>query len=237
MCWWHFPFFSYPLNSLWLSLDLVSMLPFLGERAHFQVFHIYSSFSPPPLPFMSQTSFTDCLEKRQSPQSQCWRHCPLITAKSELGGEGWAVLPACIPINAQRGARSLGSSQPQQGAEALQTCNTWPSALAAAQGGDPLHAVNNCSATSAPGNSLILFVACQFSLFLLHAAAWGNDSWSSHPHISSCEAPLRQIHCISTSQQEAGDTNQGTRLGISLPKEPTHRESELIPAASHSSCY
>lgn len=210
---------------------------FPGREGTFSSLWYLQLIQPSSSPFMSQTSFTDCLEKRQSPQSQCWRHCPLITPKSELGGEGWAELFACIPMSAQRGARSLGSSQPQQGAETLQTCNTWPSALAAAQGGDPLHEVNNYSATSAPGNSLILFVACQFSLFLLHVAAWGNDSWSSHPHFSSCEAPLRQIHCISTSQQEAGDTNQGTRLGISLPKELTHRESELTPAASHSSCY
>lgn len=83
-------------------------------------------------PSMSQSSFADCLEKRQNPQSQCWRHCPLNHSQIRAGRRGLSCIlrlrsHARVP---QRDSRELGSSQPQQGAESLQTCNTWPPAPA-----------------------------------------------------------------------------------------------------------
>lgn len=141
---------------------------------------------------MSQSSFIDWLEKRQNPQSQCQRHCPLITPKLKLGGEdGWAVLSARIPTH-QCPERPRQPGQPPASAR-IRDAPDAPRVAVSTSGhtrSDPLWPSMAAVLHLLRGTLWSYFVAFVFSFSLLHVVAWGNDSQSSRPHVSSlCHPP------------------------------------------------
>lgn len=181
---------SIPCVSVWILLPC--FLPCLERGFLFKSFINYSSLNPPPPCFVSQSSFIDWLVKRQNPQSQCRRHCPLITPKHKLGGEdGWAVLSARIPTH-QCPERPRQPGQPPASAR-IRGAPDAPRVAVSTSGhtrSDPLWPSTAAVPHLLRGTLRSYFVAFVFSFFLLHVVAWGNDSQSSCPHVSSlCHRP------------------------------------------------
>lgn len=77
------------------------------------------------------------------------------------------------------------------------------------------------------------FVVFVFSFFLLHVVAWGNDSHSNHPHISSlCRPSETNPLRFPRPAPSRRDKPWGLGKGSPCPGEPTNREPELTPVAN-----
>lgn len=218
---------SIPCVSVWIMSP--RFLPCPERGFIFQEFHIYSSLNPPPPSFISQSNFINWLEKRQNPQSQCWRHCPLIIPKCKLGGvEGWAVLFSCVPTQecwerlVAWATPSLSKDQrgykcAMHGHQHQWPHKVWPSV------GVNVH----------PGEQFdhSLWLLCfPFSYFLWLLKA--TTARAAIPTSPPCSVPLRYICWASPGQCQAGGRNHGDKVRDVPAQRCPARESELTPVAN-----